>query len=506
MIRNFYKSLIQKSLFLQFFLAIKGCNMIRWKIVVRILSRIVILLSLTLFVNIIVAITFYESIIPFLIPALFLLVAGSVGIIVSKTTEEDIQINKKEAYLTVTFSWFLMGLIGSMPYLFSNTIPSFCNAYFESVSGYTTTGASILEDIEVLPKSILFWRSFTHWIGGIGIIVLVIIILPAFKISNYHLFSLESSLQEKIQPRIKDVGLRILGIYVSLTIAEIILLKLGKMNLFESICHAFATISTGGFSPKNTSIAGYSPYIQYVVMVFMLLSAVNFVFYYYLIKRKFSKIKSNEELLLFLILVLIACFIVFLILFFKTEKSMELAFREGCFQIISIISCTGFATTDYLLWPQFGWLLLFILMFMGGCTGSTSGGIKIARHLIVLKNIKRTFLQSLNPKAVLPIRFNKKILSNETNNAILSFVTIYIFIFIISAMILVFIGNDFITSCSSSATCMAGIGPGMGLVGPVSNYSQLNDLSKFLLTFLMIVGRLEIFTVMILFSKSFWKK
>ncbi len=238
----------------------------------------------------------------------------------------------------------------------------------------------------------------THWIGGIGIIVLVIIVMPTLQIGGYHLFTLESSLQEKIQPKIKAVGNRLLLIYIGLTFIEIVLLKLGGMNLFESVCHAFGTISTGGFSPKNTSIADYSAYIQYVIMVFMLLSGTNFVIHYYLIKRDFHKIKVNEEFKFYFFVVLLIGLVITSILFFKMNKPFEESFREGFFQVISIITCTGFASADYLLWPEYAWIIILFAMFLGGSTGSTAGGIKMARHLIVFKNIDRIFRQSVYPK------------------------------------------------------------------------------------------------------------
>jgi trk system potassium uptake protein TrkH len=374
------------------------------------------------------------------------------------------------------------------------------------MSGFTTTGSSILTDIEALPKSVLFWRSLTHWIGGIGIIVLVIVVMPTLQIGGYHLFTLESSLQEKIQPRIKSVGNRLLFIYVVLTGSEIILLLLGNMSLFDSVCHAFGTVATGGFSPKNTSIANYSPYIQYVVMIFMLLAGTNFVIHYYIIKRQFAKARNNEELKIYYFIVFSLGILIAAALYFIMGKPLEESFRESFFQVISIITCTGFASADYLLWPTFAWILIFFAMFLGGSTGSTAGGIKMARHLILFKNIRRIFNQMLHPKAILTIRLNKNTLSEELNSSILTFVLLYLIIFMVGSVIMLALGIDAKTATSSVATCMAGIGPGIGSVGPTGNFAHLPEIAKLLLTFLMLVGRLELYTVIMLFTRTFWSK
>jgi trk system potassium uptake protein TrkH len=413
---------------------------------------------------------------------------------------------RKDAFLTVTLSWVIISFIGCLPYLFSGAIPSFIDAFFESVSGFTTTGSSILIDIEGLPKAILFWRSLTHWIGGIGIIVLVIIIMPTLQIGGYHLFTLESSLQGKVLPKIKAVGVRLLLIYIGLTLAEIILFLFGGMNLFESVCHAFGTIATGGFSPKNNSIAGYSAYVQYVIMAFMLLSGTNFIIHYYLLKRNFNKVKGNEEFKFYLWVVLVIGLIISFILIFKMQKPVEESFREGFFQVISIITCTGYATADYLLWPAYAWLIIFLTMFLGGSSGSTAGGIKMVRHLIVFKNFTKNFRQLVSPNAIIPIRLNTKALSDESNSSILTFISIYFLVFFAGSLLLGLFGLDGLTATSSVATCMAGIGPGIGTVGPASNFAHLPDMVKLILSFLMLTGRLEIYAVLVLFTKNYWLK
>jgi trk system potassium uptake protein len=481
-------------------------NGINYRIILKVISRNLFIITVALLSCTGVAAYYSEEILPFILSAAIALAIWIVITFSTRKQSDDGMIQRKDAYLTVAFSWVLIALLGSLPYIFSGSIPHFIDAFFESVSGFTTTGSSILTDIEVLPKSILFWRSLTHWIGGIGIIVLMIVVMPSLHIGGYHLFTLESSLQSKIKPKIKAVGIRLLMIYIGLTAAEVILLMLGHMNLFESVCNSFGTVATGGFSPKNSSIAGYSPYIQYVIMIFMVLAGTNFVIHYYLIKREFSNIRKNEEVRFYLWIIFIVGSIVTLALIFMMGKSVEVAFREGFFQVISIITCTGFATADYLQWPHFIWIILFIAMFFGGSTGSTAGGIKMARHVVFIKNIKRIFKHAMSPNAVLSIKLNKKSINEDTNNSIMSYISVYILIFFIGTILLFMLGIDGQTASSSVATCMAGIGPGLGTVGPVSNFAHLPMLAKVILTFLMIVGRLEIFTIFMLFTRSFWRR
>jgi trk system potassium uptake protein TrkH len=472
--------------------------------VLHILMRILVIAGTALLTCIPVALIYDEAVLPFVYTAaiVFIMAACVYGL---RGRQELSAFHRREAYFSVTLSWLVVSLVGALPYLFSGAIPSFVNAFFESVSGFTTTGSSILTDIESLPKSILFWRSMTHWIGGLGIIVLVIIIMPSLNIGGYNLFTLESSFQEKIHPKIKSVGRRLLYIYLSLTLTEIIFLLAGGMNLYESLCHAFGTVATGGFSPKNSSIGGYSPYIQYVVTIFMVLSGVNFVIHYYLVKRQFHKIRQNEELRFYLFVILFSGFLITGILFFQTDRSFELAFRESFFQVASIITCTGYATADYLLWPTVGWYIIFFLMFFGGSTGSTAGGIKMARHLVALKNVRHTLRTMNAPNAIIPLRINHRPISYQDNNGILTFILWYFMLFVAGGLLMLLLGSDVATAFSSVATAMGGIGPGVGTVGPASNFAHLSDASKIALSALMVLGRLEIYTVVMLFTPWFWK-
>jgi trk system potassium uptake protein len=480
-------------------------HLLKWKLIINLVSRISLIVSAALLLSGGVGLLYSEKIWSFLFASL---ISGSLGILFFLTTRnlQDDTVKRKEAFFMVTFSWLYISLVGCLPFIFSGTIPSFTDAFFESVSGFTTTGSSILTDIEALPKSILFWRSLTHWIGGIGIIVLFIIIMPSLHEGGYHLFTLESSFQEKIQPRIKSVGQRLAYIYILLTVLETLLLLAGGMNLFESVCHTFGTVATGGFSPKNSSIGGYSAYIQYVIMIFMMLSGTNFIIHYYIYKRAFSKIKKNEEVRFYYSVILLIGTIITLVLAFKGEKPLETAFRESFFQVISIITCTGYATSDYLLWPSFAWILIFFSMFFGGSTGSTAGGIKMARHLLLIKNLKRLFRESVHTKGIFPMTLNGNIINEPVNNSILAFISLYMVIFFSGSIILSLTGLDGASSVSAAATAMAGIGPGIGTVGPASNFAHLTDLAKITMTILMILGRLEIFTVLIIFTRSFWKE
>ena len=470
--------------------------------ITRILSTIVLLESGFFLACVPVALIYREPLYPFLVSSA---VTGFLSIIlrIISRKADPAQISNRDTFLIVAIAWVLFSLVGSMPYLISGTIPSFIDAIFESVSGFTTTGASILTDVEVMPYSILFWRSLTHWIGGIGIIVLVILILPALKVTGYQLFTLESSVKEKIHPRTSGVVNRILLIYIGITLLEIVFLSIGGMPLFDSICHSFGSVATGGFSTKNTSLSEYSPYIQYVAAVFMFLAAVSYIVYYYAFKGNFRKVIKNEEFWFYIFVVTASVVFVTLILYFKTDRNFELSFRQAFFQVISQITCTGFATTDYMAFPSIGIFFMFLAMFLGGSTGSTTGGIKMARHLISMKNLGNAFIRIHHPNAVIPIRLNGKIVSEEVVNQVTVFITLYIIIFLAGTLLMQVTGISVLESSGASATCMAGIGPGLGASGNLGNFAHFNGAAKAIMMLLMILGRLELFTFITLFTKSF---
>ncbi|HOK75936.1 MAG TPA: TrkH family potassium uptake protein [Bacteroidales bacterium] len=474
-------------------------------IISKFLSVILLVEAISVTACIPVALFYNESIYPFIITVLTELALSFIFYLPGRKANLFLA-NIRDYYLFVSLGWLIISVTGSAPYIISSSTESLIDAMFETTSGFTTTGASILTDVETLPRSILFWRSLTHWIGGFGIIAMVILIFPTFRTTGYRMFGLESSLKEKIQPKTTSTILRLLFIYLGLTFAEVFLLWFGDMDLFESLCHAFGTVATGGFSTRNAGLAYYSAYSQYVVMIFMFLSGISQVVYYYLVKLNFKKVKRNDELFFYLAVIIISGTIATSILISFSGKTFETAFREGFFQAVSIITCTGFANADYLLWPAPGMMLLFLLMFAGGCTGSTSGGIKMARHLIVLKNIKNIFIKLTHPESVTTVKFNGNSLTEKSSNSVMTFILVYLFIFFLGTIILVINGSDLLTSASSTATCMAGIGPGMSTVGPMSNYEHLNAISKITLSILMILGRLEIFTFIVIFSRSFWKE
>jgi trk system potassium uptake protein TrkH len=477
---------------------------INLRTILKIVGLILIIISITFLFCIPVAVIYSEPVRPFILAFATAIIPGlMIYLLVRSSIQEKITI--KEGYLSVTLGWLTMILSGTLPYIFSGEIKGFQNILFETTSGFTTTGSSILQDVEALSKSVLFWRSLTHWIGGIGIIVLVIIVLPTLRVGGYSLFSLESSMKQKILPKTKSIAYRIVMIYLGITAVEIVVLSLGGMNLFESVCNSFGTVATGGFSPKNNSIAGYSPFIQYTIAVFMFLSATSYVVFYYMVHFNFRKVKANEEFWFYIFVTTAAVVFVTLLLYTSTSRTFEEAFRHSFFSVISQISCTGFATTDYTVWPQLGWFFMLLLMFAGGSTGSTTGGIKMARHLISLKNIKNALLRLHHPKAVIPVKLNEKVVPDEINSLMMVFIQLYILIFIIGALIMVISGIPVIESAGASATSMAGIGPGMGASGNMGNYAHFNTAAKMTMLVLMLTGRLEIFTILALFTRSFWK-
>jgi len=469
------------------------------------ISGLIMMISGGAFVSCIpVALIYSESVMPFLWPAVIAFLPGLLLYLLMPGTAGE-KVSLKEGYLNVAVSWVLLALLGTMPFLFSKTVPGFINALFETMSGYTTTGATIIGNVEILPKSILFWRSLTHWIGGVGVILLVIVILPNLNAGGFHLFTLESSMKQKILPRTRSIAATILLIYVSMTALEVVLLSFGNIDLFDSICHSFATISTAGFSTKNTSISEYSPYIQYVIGVFMLLGGVSYIVFYFLVRGEFRKVKSFEELWFYFFFVTFSTVIVILILYTGTERNLALSIRHGYFQVISQITGTGFATTDYMLWPQGGWFIMILLMPAGGCSGSTTGAIKMARHLIALRNIKVVFRRFQHHHAVIPIKINDRIIPENLNITVLTFILLYLALTFAGMIAIHFTGVPLIEAVGASTSAISNVGPGLGASGNFGHYNGFTDGAKIIMTSLMLIGRLEIFTILALFTRSFWR-
>ena len=437
-----------------------------------------------------------------------LVITISIGAILffltNKNTRRELQ--TKEVFILVSFSWITLCMFGTLPYLLSHTIGSYIDVIFETVSGFTTTGSSILKDIEIIPKGILFWRSETHWIGGMGIIVLALAVLPALKFGGTSLFAAESSVvvQEKIQPRMVEIAKRLWAIYLLLTLAEALLLVIGGMPFYDSLCHAFGTIATGGFSTKNESIGGYSPYIQYVVMIFMFLAGINFFMHYFLLRGRLKNVIKNEELRTYIFIIVLSGLAVSLVLIFKDSTGIEPALRNGYFQVVSILTATGFTTTDYLVWPAPAWLIIFSLMLIGACSGSTGGGMKVIRHVILFKKLYINLKQALHPRGILLLKYNGKSISDDLIHKVISFIFFYILVFAVGTVIMTAIGMDIRSSAGSVITCLGGIGPGIGSVGPAGNFAHVPQLGKIFLSFIMILGRLEIYTLLVVLTPGFW--
>ncbi|MEM1137326.1 MAG: TrkH family potassium uptake protein [Bacteroidota bacterium] len=418
------------------------------------------------------------------------------------------ELKKRDGYIIVTLGWLTMSAFGALPYIFSGAIPNYTDAFFETISGYSTTGASILTDIESVHKGILFWRSLTQWIGGMGIIVLTVAILPFLGIGGMQLFVAEAPgiTPDKLKPRIQATAKRLWLVYLGITALECILLMLGNMTFYDALNHSLTTMATGGFSTKNTSAADFSPYVQYIITFFMFLAGTSFTLNYFAFKGKFKQIWHNEEFRYYLGGILVFTAIVALTVFLVTDQSFEKAFRDTIFQIVSIITTTGYVSADYTQWTPFLTLLFFVFMFIGGSAGSTAGGVKIVRHIILLKNSALELKRQLHPSAVIPVRFNNKAVSQNITYNVLAFIMIYVFIFAAGAILIALCGVDFMTSIGAVATCLGNVGPGLGEVGPVNNFAALPGITKWILAFFMLLGRLELFTVLMLFSPFFWKK
>jgi len=444
-----------------------------------------------------------------LISSLITLTSGGI-LYFSMRKSRSKNLGKREGYIIVSFSWLIISLFGTLPYLISGTIPTFTNAFFETISGFTTTGSSILNDIESMPKGLLFWRSTTHWIGGMGIIVLSLAILPILGGSGMsQLFGAEAPgpTTDKIHPRMAGTAKRLWGIYVLLTVSEAILLMfVGGMDFFDAICHSFATMATGGFSTKNDSIAGFAPSVHWIIILFMFLAGVNFSLHYFGLHGKFKKIIQNQEFKFYVGMIFIAGGIISLGLFLNNGQEFMVSLRDALFQVISIVTTTGFVSADYLLWPTYLWVLIFVLMFTGGSAGSTGGGIKQMRILMLIKTAAIEFKYLIHPRAVISVKYNGKNVGDDITHKILGFFLLYMMIFVFSTFIMSLFGLDFETSIGTVIASLGNIGPGIGGVGPVENYAAIPNLGKWFLSFLMLIGRLELFTVLVLFYPPFWRK
>ncbi|MCB0602601.1 MAG: TrkH family potassium uptake protein [Saprospiraceae bacterium] len=422
--------------------------------------------------------------------------------------QRKVHIGKREGYLIVALGWIFMTLFGMLPFIISGVIPHTTNAFFETISGLTTTGASILDDIEAVPKGILFWRSLTQWIGGMGIIVLTVALLPLLGIGGIELFVAEvpGPTSDKIHPRIVETARSLWLVYVILTGACTGLLMVAGMTFYDALNHAFTTMATGGFSTKNASIAYYtSPYIQYILVFFMFLAGTNYNLLYFGIRGKLKTMWRSDEFKVYTIFIVGVSIILTGFVLFIVNEPAEKIFRDVLFQVVSIITTTGFVTADYTQWSVALTMFFFILMFLGGSAGSTSGGIKFIRHIVFLKNSFLEFKRLLHPRALIRVKIDHQIVVPRVLTHILVFLLIYLLVFLSGSVVVAFLGMDFISAIGAVATCLANVGPGIGTVGPVNNFAAVPDAAKWFLSFLMLLGRLELFTILLLFTPYFWK-
>jgi trk system potassium uptake protein TrkH len=425
----------------------------------------------------------------------------------------------REAFLVVSLTWFVGSLIGAFPFLLSGTLETYTDSVFETMSGFTTTGATILNGvtsdgiqnpmIEDLDKSLLFWRSLTHWMGGMGIIVLTLALLPLLGIGGMQLYQAEysGSTSDKLTPRIQETALLLWSIYVGLTFAQFLLLWVHpSMDWFEAINHAFSTLATGGFSTQNDSVAGFdSVYIDTVIIVFMVLAGINFAMHFKLFKGDLKSFMSNREIRFYALVIVAFTIVISGGLWILQDYSIGDALRYGSFQVVSIVTTTGFGTDDYALWMPFTSFLLFILFFSGGCAGSTGGGIKMIRLMIIAKNIGREFKQIIHPQAIVPVRVGDRLIDSSILKTILGFFVAYFLIFVAGSLAMSFMGYDFMSAMGASIASLGNIGPAWGEFGPIEDYASVPYAGKWLLLTLMMIGRLELFTVLVLFTPWFWK-
>ena len=434
--------------------------------------------------------------------------AGIVFSIFGKNAER--KISRRDGYVVVSLAWIFFSLFGMLPFYLSGYIPSITDAFFETMSGFTTTGASILDNIESLPHGLLFWRSMTQWIGGLGIVFFTIAVLPIFGVGGVQLFAAEATgpTHDKVHPRIGVTAKWIWSIYLGLTIAEVFLLLLGGMDVFDSVCHSLTTTATGGYSTKQNSIAAFhSPYIEYVITLFMFLSGINFtLLFLFFLKGKFKRLIENTEFHWHLGTV--GCFTLFttVTLVLTSPMGIEESFRKAIFQVVSLQTTTGFISADYMTWVPVLWTLMCIIMLFGACAGSTSGGIKCIRIAIMSRVSRNEFKRIIHPNAVLPVRINRQVISSTTKSAILAFTFLYIAIVFIGWLLLMILGVGFEEAYSVVISSLGNVGPGIGKCGPSYSWSGLPDMAKWISALLMLSGRLELFTVLLLFTPGFWKK
>ncbi len=479
-----------------------------YKMVIKLSGKIFLVEAVLLLLPLLIALLYREdTVTAFLIPFLILLFLGGTSHLVFAKQKFNETIYAKEGFVVVALAWVLTSFVGAIPFTISGAIPSYLDSLFETVSGFTTTGATILADVESLPYSILFWRSFTHWIGGMGVLVLLLALLPQSEMRSMHLLRAEvpGPTVGKIVSRIHVTARILYGIYIALTFLEVLLLLFGGMPLFDSLLHSFGTAGTGGFSLKNASIGAYgSSYFEIVISIFMLLFGINFNLFYLLLIGNWRRVWRSGELRCYLGLVCSSVVLIGMNIY-PLYQNVWTSFRLSLFQVSSIVTTTGYATVDYNIWPEFSRTMLVLLMFVGSCAGSTAGGLKVSRVMIMVKNIFQEVKQMIHPKSVLAIKQDGEIVDQIVVKRVNSYFATYSILFALSLLLLSFDRFDGVTNFTAVAACINNVGPGLELVGPIGNYGAFSGLSKVVFIFDMLLGRLEIFPILILFHPGTWK-
>ncbi len=447
----------------------------------------------------------------FLYSTIITLLAGILGLCIGRRAES--RMGEREGYVIVAMVWVVFSFFGMMPYYLSGQVPSLTDAWFESMSGFSTTGATIIPDLDVITHGLLFWRSLTQWIGGMGIIVLSIAILPIFGLNGMQLYAAEVTglTYEKLSPRIADTAKMMWTTYVILTATEILGLWLCGMPIFDAVCHSFSTIATGGFSTKNNSLAFYdSAAIHYLVTLFMFISGINFVILIYLVRGKVRNFFHDEEFRWYSVAVVLFAVAVTVGLYIArpgwSALHMERAFRDSLFTVISAMTSTGYTISDYMYWPVVAWVVIFFLMLTGACAGSTAGGIKWVRLSIILKNGVAEFKRRIHPNAIVPVKLNDKTVPQQTINNIMAFLIFYIFIIVVTVVIFCACGVNFDESIGAAVSAIGNVGISIGQFGPAGTYADFPVVAKWVMSIVMLIGRLEIFTVLLLFTRVLWRK
>ena len=480
------------------------------RIITRFIAILILFLGISMTLPLLVSVIYKDGSTWALL--LSMLITSCIGLILfvfTKNQKDNNYLGQREGVAIVTLGWVMAGLFGTLPYLFSGSIPNFTHAYFESISGFTTTGATILTDIERIPTGILLWRSQTQWLGGMGIILLSIAILPFLGVGGMQLYKAEvpSPVVDKLKPRISETAKTLWKVYLLITVVEVGLLLLGGMSLFDSVCHAFCTMPTGGFSTKNASIAHFgSAYFDAIFIIFMLFAGINFSLHYKLIKGDLKIFGKDPECRVFLILVGLFILIITLNIYGSVYGSFAKAFRYAAFQVSSIITTTGFITADYEKWPVLSQQILLICMFLGAMAGSTGGGIKTMRIMLLIKHSYQQVFHIVHPHAVTTVKLGGKPVPQDILSSIWGFFILYFSLFIVATLIMASLGLDMVSAFASVAASIGNIGPGLGMVGPVKNYLTIPEVGKWVLIFCMLLGRLEIYTVIVLLTPEYWRK